>query len=169
MGYEERPGDVARLWYSRRREDDQVEQGYWYFDTVLEARVVRDRLLDDATVVETGIEVKSNGNFKALENPNRRLKQDPETLEGSLEGRTTPEETREGSTVVAPRNRTLVFAIPGVLAGMAVAAVVLIILLRRRERRRRAEKAAQTLKFDSPFWTDRAFWRLVLEAILTSR
>ena len=63
MGYEERPGDVARVWYSRQRGNGRREQGYWYFDTVLEARVVRDRLLGDEAIVETGMEVKSDGSY----------------------------------------------------------------------------------------------------------
>lgn len=61
MSYVEHPGDVARVWYSRRREDGRIEQGYWYFETVLEARVVRDRLLSDEAIVEAGMEVNGDG------------------------------------------------------------------------------------------------------------
>ncbi len=58
MGYAEWPEAGARVWYVRRHEDGQREQGYWYCETRLEARVLRDRLLDDEAIVETGIDVK---------------------------------------------------------------------------------------------------------------
>ncbi len=63
MGYVEQAGDAARVWYARQREDDQREEGYWYCETKLEARVLRDRLLADDNIVETGIEVKHDGTW----------------------------------------------------------------------------------------------------------
>ena len=63
MGYVEHPGDVARVWYSRQRENARIEQGYWYFETVLEARVVRDRLISDEAIMEAGIEVERDGSY----------------------------------------------------------------------------------------------------------
>ena len=96
---------------------------------------------------------------RVLDKPDLRLDQDLETLKNHLEGRTTPAEDRERPTVVGVQSRVLGFAAPGAL----VLATSTLILLYRRRRQSRERKATQTFKFD------RTFWKLVLEAIITSR
>ena len=58
MGQVEQPGDVARVWYALQDEDGQRKRDYWYFATVLEARVIRDRLLNDPATAGVAVEVK---------------------------------------------------------------------------------------------------------------